>query len=115
MTYSSPRGSLRMVFVETPIFTSLLVAAMPDAEYAELQQALTDRPDMGRLIVGGAGVRKIRWSAPGRSKSGGHRVIYVWRPAFDQIVLLYLFTKNQRTNLSNAQIKALSSAARALK
>ena len=32
-------------------------------------------PDAGDLIRGGAGLRKLRWSAQGRGKRGGARVI----------------------------------------
>jgi len=35
-------------------------------------------PDAGDLIRGGAGLRKLRWSAQGRGKRGCARVICHW-------------------------------------
>jgi len=52
-----------MVFVETPVFTRLVTTALSDRDYAALQQELADHPYAGRLIEGGAGIRKLRWAA----------------------------------------------------
>jgi len=104
-----------MVFVETPVFTNLVTASLSDRDYSALQQELADHPDAGRLIEGGAGIRKVRWAAASAGKRGGFRIIYFWRPAEDQIYLLYLFSKNVRSDLSRAQVKRLADAARALK
>ena len=60
-----------MLFVETPVFTRLVTATLNDAEYAAFQQSLADRPDAGRLIEGGAGIRKVRWAMHGTGKRGG--------------------------------------------
>jgi hypothetical protein len=104
-----------MVFVETPVFTGLLSAALADRDYAEFQVFLADKPDAGSLIVGGGGIRKVRWRLPGSGKRGGLRVIYYWRTTHDQIYLLYLFAKNARSDLTREQVKQLASLARELK
>ena len=67
-----------MLFIETSVFTRLVTATLNDADYAALQQSLADRPDAGRLIEGGAGIRKVRWALHGTGKRGGLRVIYYW-------------------------------------
>lgn len=104
-----------MLFVETPVFTRLVTATLNDADYAAFQQWLADCPDAGRLIEGGAGIRKVRWAMHGTGKRGGLRVIYYWRAAEDRIYLLYLFSKSARTDLTQAQLKQLAEAARSLK
>jgi hypothetical protein len=104
-----------MLFVETPAFTRIVTSALSDGDYAALQQALTDEPGAGKLIEGGAGIRKLRWAAPGSGKRGGFRVIYFWRKAEHQIYLLYLFAKTERADLTRTQVKRLAGAARALK
>ena len=104
-----------MLFIETPVFTRRVTATLKDADHAAFQQSLADCPDAGRLIEGGGGIRKIRWAMHGTGKRGGLRVIYYWRAAEDQIYLLYLFSKNARTDLTQAQIRQLAEAARALK
>ena len=62
-------------FIETRLFTKLVLDYMTDEEYAALQTALIDDPDSGPVIPGSGGVRKLRWAAPGRGKRGGYRVI----------------------------------------
>lgn len=104
-----------MVFVETPVFTRRLLETLQDDDYANLQQSLASQPDAGYLVPGGAGIRKLRWLLPGRGKRGGVRVIYFWRVRFDQIVMLYLFVKGERSDLTPAQIRHLAAVARELK
>lgn len=100
-----------VVFIETPIFEGLVAATLTDEDYGALQQALADHPDSGALIRGGKGIRKVRWALPGGGKSGGIRVMYYWRVTEDQILLIYLFPKNERADLTPAQLKRLASYA----
>lgn len=96
-----------MVIIETPIFTKLLTDLMSDGEYQDLQEALVTRPDMGVLIKNSGGLRKVRWSAEGRGKSGGVRVIYYWMSADDQLYMLLAYAKNEQENLTDVQVSAL--------
>ena len=57
-----------MIFVETKLFTSRILDAMSDDEYAALQDHLSRHPDVGALIPGAGGVRKVRWAGSGRGK-----------------------------------------------
>ncbi len=80
---------------------------MSDEKYSELQEALILRPDMGDLIPGSGGLRKIRWGVEGRGKRGGVRVIYYWKVREDQIIFLLAYPKNVQDNLSSEQLKSL--------
>ena len=80
---------------------------MDDSEYAKLQLALVRRPDWGKVIPGGGGLRKLRWAGSGRGKRGGLRVIYYWQAADDQIWLLLAYPKSERGDLSHGEIKQL--------
>lgn len=104
-----------VVFIETPIFTRQLLVALTDDQYAGLQGMLMAHPDIGVLIKGGSGIRKIRWAANGRGKSGGVRVVYFWRVAEAQIMFLTIYAKNEQTNLTPAQVKQLARYVEALK
>ena len=55
-------------FVETRLFTRLVLEYLSDAEYAELQAALMADPEAGPVIPGSGGVRKLRWAASGRER-----------------------------------------------
>ena len=50
-----------MEIIETSIFSKQIQGLISDDEYAELQFALAQRPDIGSVIPGGGGIRKIRW------------------------------------------------------
>lgn len=96
-----------MVFLETSIFTRQVTELLPDEDYSALQNELVARPDAGALIRGSGGIRKVRWALPGRGKSGGARFIYYWAKADDQILMLFVFPKNEAENLTKAQIQQL--------
>lgn len=96
-----------MRFIETPIFTRDVVELLPDDEYRSLQLALTLRPEAGALIRGARGLRKLRWSLPGRGKRGGVRVIYYWVIAEDVIFMLTIYPKSEQDDLTPQQLKVL--------
>lgn len=72
-----------------------------------MQNFLLATPDVGDLIRGGAGLRKLRWSAQGRGKRGGARVIYYWYVPGDRIYLIYGYVKSRSEDLTPEQIKVL--------
>ena len=104
-----------MEFIETATFTRLVLALMDDDDYAKLHGTLGQRPDMGKIISGGGGIRKMRWSGSGRGKRGGLRVIYFWDVANDQIWMLLAYPKNQRDDLPHDEIKQLKQLVKQLK
>lgn len=96
-----------MRFVETSVFTRQVAAHLGDEEYRALQVSLMVRPDQGAVIRGSGGLRKVRWSPTGRGKRGGVRVIYYWFRPDDTLLMLYLFAKNERSDLTRDQLRAL--------
>ena len=81
-------------FIETQLFTRLVKQYLSDEQYAELQIALMANPELGAVIAGTGGVRKLRWAAPGRGKRGGYRVIYDVRRPKAIIWMLTMYPKN---------------------
>ncbi|MDP3296922.1 MAG: hypothetical protein Q8N09_04920 [Thermodesulfovibrionia bacterium] len=54
-----------MTIIETPIFTRRIQVMLSDEEYRLLQAHLVNKPDVGKVIPGSGGMRKLRWSAKG--------------------------------------------------
>jgi hypothetical protein len=96
-----------MEIIETSLFTRKIQGLLTDDEYRQLQLALMLYPTIGDLIQDSGGLRKLRWSARGRGKRGGIRVIYYWAVKPDQVLLLYAYAKNEQDDLTPEQLKIL--------
>ena len=94
-------------FVETKLFTRLVQEYLSDDEYSQLQHALAADPEVGPVIPGSGGVRKMRWSVAGRGKRGGLRVIYYLRTRRGQIWMLTLYPKNVAENFPAHVLKQI--------
>jgi hypothetical protein len=96
-----------MVFEEFAPFTRRVVELLGDDELGQVQLSLFQRPDAGKIIPGSGGLRKLRASAKGRGKRGGARIIYYWVVARDRILLLDIYAKNEKENLTSTELKTL--------
>jgi len=96
-----------MVIVETSIFTRQVQKLLRDDEYRLLQTVLVERPDIGPIIVGSGGLRKIRGIAGGRGKRGGVRVIYYWAVDQEKLLMLLMYAKSERDDLTRDQLRIL--------
>lgn len=96
-----------MVFIETPVFTRTIRRVMTGEEYRQLQSALLVRPEIGDVIPGSGGLRKLRWKISGRGKRGGVRVIYYWAVAPNEIYMLLAYVKAEQEDLTEEQLKLL--------
>lgn len=96
-----------MQFIELPSFTRKVASRLDDDSLGELYAELMDRPDLGKLVSGGGGLRKVRFAPSGRGKSGGVRVIYYWKTKAGEIYLFDIFAKNEKENLSDEELASL--------
>ena len=96
-----------MIIIEFPSFTRAITTLLSEDEYAELQWTLVRYPDIGDIIPGCKGLRKMRWRLKNKGKRGGIRVIYYWVTADDQILMLLAYAKNQQDDLTEVQKQIL--------
>jgi hypothetical protein len=73
------------------------------AGFDDLLEFLARRSKAGRTIEGTGGLRKVRFARPGKGKSGGARVIYYYHNDTKPILLLLIYAKADRDNLTDAQ------------
>ncbi len=96
-----------MQIIETSVFTRQVQSLLTDDEYRELQNLLVTRPEIGKIIQGSGGLRKVRWSAGERGKSGGVRVIYYWYVEGSQILMLLIYSKSEQDDLTAQQLRVI--------
>jgi hypothetical protein len=99
-----------VTFVETKLFTELVLDYLSDDEYAAMQQFLVVNPEAGDVIPASGGVRKLRWGVAGRGKRGGLRVIYFLRRRHDEVWMLTLYAKNVADNIPGKVLKKIKEA-----
>lgn len=97
-------------FVETPIFTKRITELASLETLEAIQADLIEDPERWPVIKGLRGARKGRVADPKspRGKSGSFRYIYLYLPNAGRIHLLFLFAKNEQSDLSPAQTKAFA-------
>jgi len=96
-----------VLFIEQPIFTKLVLELVDDEAYRKFQNELAANPEKGPLVKGTGGLRKIRMSLPGRGKSAGARILYLWFPREGAIILYFVYTKGEMENIPTAKMKAI--------
>jgi hypothetical protein len=85
--------------VETPTYLRTASAFWDDAQRMEFVNFIAECPDAGVVIPGTDSLRKVRWAASGRGKSGGARVIYFNRLERGEVRLVIAYIKGKFDNL----------------
>ena len=98
---------MNLLFIEASRFTKRLFELCAEPQLWELEDLLCQDPELGDMIQGAGGFRKIRMGLPGRGKRGGCRVIYLYVKPASRIYFVYLYAKNEAVDLSSEQKKLL--------
>jgi mRNA-degrading endonuclease RelE of RelBE toxin-antitoxin system len=101
--------------IETSIFARRADALLTREEKMELIGLLAADPLAGDVIPGTGGVRKLRFAASGRGKSGAYRVIYYVLDEDQPILALLIYGKGERVEMSPEQRRAVSRLAAEMK
>ncbi len=91
--------------IETPTFQKQADKLWAEAERLEFIDWIADNPTAGDVIPGADGARKVRWSRAGAGKSGGARVIYFNLTEEEIVLLVALYAKAERSNMSPSEIR----------
>jgi hypothetical protein len=101
-----------LTFIELSGFSKRRAELLTDDSFKELQEAIIINPQIGAVISGTGGFRKLRWARTGTGKSGGVRIIYYNRcEESGRIYLALLYSKNEADNLTYEQKTTLKKVA----
>ncbi len=98
--------------VETHLFIRQAQAIMSDKERTGIVSFLAANPMAGVSL--GGGLRKVRIPRAGGGKSGGYRTIFVFGGEMMPVVLVSVFAKNVKDNLSHAELAQLLALSKTL-
>lgn len=84
---------------------------MDDEDIRHVQQILNQNPDVGDVVPGTGGLRKLRIAASGRGKRGGSRLVYLYVRVRFRVYLMAVFSKTDYTDISPAGYRALRNLA----
>lgn len=108
-TRSYPAGSRPLTtVVETAAYLSKASRLLSAGERAATVDVVARDPEAGDLIRGTGGLRKVRVGLEGRGKRGGGRVIYWYHSDRFPVVLLWMFAKNEASDLTPEQRRQLA-------
>lgn len=106
---------MKVCFVELEAFTAEVLRVADEETLRQFEAELAANPEGGDLIRHSGGLRKARMKLPGRGKSRGARVIYLWLPEANRFVLFMLYTKARQTDIAPAVLARLREAVETIK
>ncbi len=104
-----------VTIVESKAFSRRVAALLSANERDRLIEFLAGNPLAGDVVEGTGGVRKVRFAAQGKGKSGGVRVIYYFYNRDLPLYALLVYGKGERGDLSPDQRMAVSDFAAQVK
>ena len=99
-------------FIESSAFERVRTSYLDEDDYAQLQQSMMQNPEIGKIVPGSGGVRKLRWRRQGMGKRGGLRVIHFFRYEPNEIWMLAIYAKAKSENVPGHILKQLLEAFR---
>jgi hypothetical protein len=97
--------------VETPTFIAAAEKLFSADDIAEIVDTVAADPYCGDVMEGTGGFRKFRFARKGKGKSGGARVVYIYKNEQFPVFLITVFPKNVKPNLSKAELNELKKRA----
>jgi len=93
--------------IETPIFEEDARKLWSEEERGTFCAWMATNPEVGDVIPGSGGCRKVRWSRTGSGKRGGVRVIYFTKLSKGEIWLLVIYSKAVKENIPSHILKSI--------
>lgn len=90
-----------------PFLNCWKAMGLSDEDLKELEAVLLENPQIGDVIQGTGGARKLRIQLEGRGKRGGGRVVYLDVFEKERLYFLFAYPKSIQENLTEEQKHAI--------
>lgn len=77
--------------------------ALTDEDLRRLENQILQNPEVGAVMQGTGGLRKVRFAFENRGKSGSARVCYVDIVVKETVFLITAYPKSEKDNLTKAE------------
>lgn len=98
-----------------PFRKSWAAMGLGEEELAALEEILLSQPEIGDVIEGTGGARKMRIQLEGRGKRGGGRAIYLDVFEKENLYMLFAYPKNVQSDLTPEQKKVIAKLVESIK
>lgn len=123
MTFSTTLSyimSMNRIFIFTKLFERIFNQLVEDRklsllDYEELEKSLLENPQLGDVIPGMEGLRKLRLKGSGKGKRGGFRIDYLDIPNEGTLYFVIIYPKNVKEDLSSEEKKIVIQTIRKIK
>lgn len=95
----------------TPFLREAEALGLSEDDVAAIIVAIAEDPTQGAVMAGTGGVRKVRFAAKGKGKSGGVRTVHYYGGDEMPVFLIAIYGKSDKANLTKAErntVKALT-------
>lgn len=93
----------RMFFSSFEFDKQWLRMGLNDEDRRRLENEIVNNPQIGPVIRGTGGLRKMRFAFEGKGKSGSVRTLYVDFVVFERVYLITAYSKNQKEDISPSE------------
>ena len=93
--------------IETPTFQKQVADVWTEAERLDFINWISTNPEAGDVIPGAEGARKVRRATQGKGKRGGARVIYFNLTSEEIVLLVAVYAKADKENMTAKEIKRM--------
>lgn len=94
------RSIIEIRLFSREITTLIKKRRLLQGDLSEFKSELAKNPELGDLIAGTSGCRKIRLKSSSKGKSGGFRICYFDISEINKLYLIFIYAKNDKENLT---------------
>ena len=95
---------MKREFVYVPTFEkSWKQLNLSEKELRVLENLILEKPNIGEIIQGTGGLRKMRFAIGNRGKSHSIRILYIDFSYYEKTYFLFAYPKNELENITETQ------------